>query len=129
MSYLEQASSYSLTVGPGVADPFIGRCAEFPDLIGAGDTAAEAVEQLVECIAAVLEILADDGEAAPLPLAGASGVLHLRVPRSLHRELQQRADLEGVSLNQTAALLLTRALQASSTVPAPRQPGRPRRAS
>jgi predicted HicB family RNase H-like nuclease len=39
----------------------------------------------------------------------ASGKLNLRIPLSLHRELQRRARREQVSLNQLATMLLARA--------------------
>lgn len=38
---------------------------------------------------------------------GYSGKLSLRVPRSLHKELAERAKLEGVSLNQYALYKLS----------------------
>lgn len=47
----------------------------------------------------------DDGTTVPLEefkrsLEGYSGKLVLRIPRSLHRELKEAAEIEGVSLNQ-----------------------------
>ncbi len=67
--------------------------AEFPDLqgcIGAGNTIEEAI---------------------PAPsmtyLYNYSGKFNLRIPKSLHRDLALKAELEGVSLNTYCIMLLS----------------------
>ncbi len=78
----------------------------YPDLPGCvmhGETMDEAIrlaEQVkTEWIAEALK----QGWSLPdpsLPVSAMSGRITLRVPRSLHRRMAERADQEGVSLNQ-----------------------------
>ena len=54
----------------------------------------------------------DDGSLVPLEdfmksLEAYSGKVHLRIPRSLHKRLVERARIEGVSLNQYALYKLS----------------------
>lgn len=106
--YLEQARRYTITVSAGsdATEPYVARAVEFPYTCGVGDTPEEAAATLVEMIADAVEVLVAEGRPVPAPLSGYTGLLHLRVPRSLHQALALRAAAEGVSLNAAAAAIL-----------------------
>lgn len=101
-----------------LADPDGGYAIEYPDLPGcitqveSIDEVGPAAQEIHELwIAAALE------NGTPIPPAtfpeSYSGKFLLRVPKSLHRRLVERARLEGVSLNQLAQSILAEALGAS----------------
>ena len=70
------------------------------------------MSELSTVLEMVVETLAEDNE--PLPAAAvqpaASGQFRLRVPRSLHVQLVNRAEVEGVSLNTLAVTLLAQGI-------------------
>jgi predicted HicB family RNase H-like nuclease len=59
-----------------------------------------------------LEVAYEDGQDIPLPreLDQYSGKFFIRTPKSLHRRLDQLADMEGVSLNQFLVSTLSKAV-------------------
>jgi antitoxin HicB len=59
-----------------------------------------------------LEVAYEDGQDIPLSreLDQYSGKLFIRTPKSLHRRLDQLADMEGISLNQFLVSTLSRAV-------------------
>lgn len=83
---------------------FIAVCPDFPGLSAFGDTPAEAVEELDVAVELAIEEYEAEGRPLPAPSAAQeySGQFRLRLPRSLHAELAQRAELEGISLNALA---------------------------
>lgn len=98
-----------------------GYLIEVPDLPGCMTAAAtldQAVSQLPEAMALWLGVALERGEPIPEPgqrsggpdLGSYSGRLLVRMPKTLHRRLIERADQEGVSANQLAVALLSRAL-------------------
>lgn len=90
-----------------------GWLAEVPELKGCltdGDTPEEALDNLKEVIETWLEIAHEDNRAIPAPHiyddSEYSGKFTLRTPKSLHRQLVQEAEKEGVSLNQYVLSLI-----------------------
>ena len=77
-----------------------------------GDTAEEALNMIQDAMLAWLEVALEDGLPIPEPRPeeGYSGKFVVRVPRSLHRELVEQAEREGVSLNQYINVVLARAV-------------------
>jgi antitoxin HicB len=75
-----------------------------------GETAEEALASIREAIQLWIETALEDGYEIPEPRAEAkySGKFVVRVPRSLHRELVQTAEREGVSLNQFINVALSK---------------------
>jgi antitoxin HicB len=63
-------------------------------------------------MASWLEVALEDGVEIPEPRDpdAFSGRFLLRIPKSLHAELAERAELEGVSLNQYVSTTLARAV-------------------
>jgi len=85
-----------------------------------GDTAEDALADIREVIPLWIESSLKSGYQIPEPRAEEeySGKFVVRVPRSLHRELVQGADCEGVSLNQFINVALSKAVgQASQAAP------------
>lgn len=66
-----------------------------------GDTWEQAYSELQGVFRTHLEIKLEYGDPIPEPLTDDySGKFNLRIPKSLHRKLAERAELENVSLNQ-----------------------------
>ncbi len=91
-------------------DPEQGFLAEVPDLPGcmtAGETEEEALELLRDAMAGWLTVSLERGLPIPEPKADScSGRILVRTSKTLHRQLAERADNEGVSLNQWIVTLL-----------------------
>ena len=102
--------SYQLAWSP--ADKgYICTCAEFPGVSTFGDDQQTALAEMAVAIEAVIETYAAEGKALPeqREQLAYSGQFRLRIPKSLHAALAERAESEGMSLNSYAALLLSAA--------------------
>jgi predicted HicB family RNase H-like nuclease len=77
-------------------------------LSGFGEEPAEALSELKVAAAAYFESLRKAGKRMPVldKIRPFSGQLRLRMPRSLHAELSQAAENDGVSLNTYLISLL-----------------------
>lgn len=93
---------------------WFARVVEFAGCMTEGSTAEEAFDNLNDAMASWIEVHLEDGDPIPPPLTSDqySGKFLMRVPKTLHRELARRADLEGVSLNQYALVALSRCVGA-----------------
>ena len=95
-------------------DGFLGEVPELPGCLTAGTSEAEALENLQEAMLAWLEAALLAGRRIPMPKTGwensHSGRLLLRMPRTLHHRLAERAEEEGVSLNQLVVAVLAEGL-------------------
>jgi len=88
-----------------IAEPAGGWFVAVKELSGCmseGNTPEEAVEMIRDAMRGWIEISLEEGDPIPEPrnLDDFSGKFVVRVPRSLHRQLVERAEREGVSLNQ-----------------------------
>jgi predicted RNase H-like HicB family nuclease len=88
-----------------VPDPkggFSAELLEFPGCFAEGETANEAYANLEKSASSWIEVALSQGQDIPRPSAnyGYSGRLVLRLPRELHRLASQKANRDGVSLNQ-----------------------------
>lgn len=85
---------------------------ELPGCISQGDTPEEAIEMIHDAMRGWIEVSLEDGDSIPEPrsLDEFSGKFVVRVPRSMHQDLVERSDEEGVSLNQYINTALARAL-------------------
>lgn len=81
---------------------------EFPGCYAEGDTADEALQLLEDAAASWVAVQLANGNAIrePIDLFGASGKIALRIPRGLHKQVAEMAELEACSVNQflTAAI-------------------------
>ena len=74
---------------------------------------AEAVTMLDEAMLLWIAAALEEGEVIPQPTGGRqeySGRMLVRMPKTLHRRLIERAHDEGVSANQLAVALLSKNL-------------------
>ncbi|MUG26051.1 toxin-antitoxin system HicB family antitoxin [Paenibacillus macerans] len=84
--------------------------AELDGCQSTGETFVEAFESVREAMEGYLQVKIDHDDFIPKP-AGEdeySGKFNLRVPKSLHRQLAERAAAENVSLNQYCLYKLSR---------------------
>ncbi len=97
---------YNITVRLGVFDGdacYEARVRELPDIVEYADSAQEAYLLALDAVSTTFQIMADHGRAVPQPIdteSDYSGRVTLRLPRTLHRGLANRAEDEKVSLNQ-----------------------------
>lgn len=93
---------YTIEMVPEPGGGWFVAVRELPGCMSQGDTPDEAIEMIRDAMRAWLSFALEDGTDIPEPreLDEYSGKFLVRVPRSLHRALVQRAESEGVSLNQ-----------------------------
>ena len=86
------------------------RVVELKGCMTEGDTEEEALEALDDAMKGWLEVAIEDKEPIPEPLESRSfsGKFVVRVPRTMHRDLAKRAEIEGVSLNQLVLTALAK---------------------
>jgi antitoxin HicB len=105
---------YRKVIRGDAADGFLAEVPELPGCMTDGETAAEALQNLSEAMAAWFESALEHGDPIPEPwdpdARQFSGRLLVRMPRSLHRRLAERAEEEGVSLNQLAVAAIAEQL-------------------
>lgn len=108
------------------------RIPEFDGCMSDGDTPEEALENVKDAMFEWVYSMIEDGLEVPEPanpLAAYSGRFVLRLPRSLHRQLAERAEAEGVSLNTLCLTLLAGGLgvRAPRAIEEPAPPSKPAR--
>ena len=88
---------------------FIATCSEFPLLSAHGDSREEAVSEFQIVLEMAIESFTEDNIELPKPktTASHSGQFRIRVPKSLHKSLVQRAEEENISLNTYVISLLS----------------------
>jgi len=84
---------------------FLCEVLDYPGCYGDGATPEAAMSDAQNAVIAWKKVADEFGDKA-----GTSGQWRLRVPRSLHRRLHERAKTEGVSLNTLAVSLLAEGL-------------------
>jgi len=103
-----------------IPEPEGGWCVaikELPGCLSEGDTVDEAIEMIHDAMRGWLEISLEEGHDIPEPKLDEdySGKFVVRLPRSLHRQLAEIAEREGVSLNQFINVALARAAERTAT--------------
>ena len=106
---------YPATIKPLSKEDGGGYLVEYLDLPGCiadGDTVEEALKEGEDAVLAWIKSAQSDGEAIPEPTSidQYSGQWRIRVPKSLHAQLDSKAKREGVSLNTLAVALLAQGL-------------------
>jgi antitoxin HicB len=107
----------SYVVRPLSADEgggYLCEVVEFPGCLGDGETPAAAIADAKSALKAWQKTAAEFGGARS---SGSSGQWRLRVPKSLHRRLHERARIEGVSLNTLAVSMLAEGLGGRAAPP------------
>jgi antitoxin HicB len=95
------------------------RVKELRGCMSDGDTPEEAATMIQEAMELWLEVALEDGVPIPEPRPESdySGKFVVRVPRSLHRELVETAEQEGVSLNQYINVTLAQSIGRPASLP------------
>ena len=103
---------YRKVIRGDAQEGFLAEAPELPGCFTAGETEDEALEMLREAMAAWIESALIDGDPVPEPTPDPtySGRVLVRMPKSLHRCLAERAKEEGVSLNQMAVTILAQGI-------------------
>lgn len=95
---------------------FVASVPELEGCFADGDSVEEALSNLEQVLREWLELAVEEHEAIPEPRRQSpdlySGRFSVRLPRSLHRALSERAAAEDSSLNQLVAVFLASALGA-----------------
>ncbi len=83
-----------------------------------GETVEEALKEGEDAVLAWIRAAKEDGEPIPEPrsMDKYSGQWRIRVPKSLHAQLDAKAKLEGVSLNTLSITLLTEGITRRNTL-------------
>ena len=112
MDIKSKASRYEYRVIWSAEDEaFVGRVAEWKLLAAHGDTAAEALQEIMFVVEQALELCVEQGnDKYPQPFADRkfSGKFQVRLTPDLHRSLVARAEEQGVSLNHFVSTALSR---------------------
>lgn len=98
------ALPYTIEVVKDEGDDYSGwfaRVVELPGCMTQADNFTELSEMIREAMTVWLESALEDGETIPMPrsVEDYSGRFVIRIPKSLHKELVEVAEREGVSLN------------------------------
>ncbi len=93
------------------------RVPDLPGCMSHGATLEEAMRNVEEAKRVWMEARIEAGLPIPEPVAEArySGRLLIRAPKSLHQRLAERAQREGVSLNQLVVYLLSQQVSGASS--------------
>jgi antitoxin HicB len=91
---------------------WFARVLELPGCMTTGRTEADALANLHDAMKAWVTAALEIGDSVPEPASvdQYSGKFMVRLPRSLHRDLVRRADVEGVSLNALVTTSLAAAI-------------------
>jgi antitoxin HicB len=104
---------YTIEILKDKGDNYSGwfaRVVELPGCMTQADTFAELSDMIREAMAVWIETALEDGETIPMPrsVEDYSGRFVIRIPKSLHRELVEMAEREGVSLNTYVNVALSK---------------------
>jgi len=103
---------YTIELTPEPEGGWFVSVKELPGCMSQGDTPEEAIQMIRDAMSGWIEVALEDGDSIPEPreLDDYSGKFVVRVPRSLHRDLIETAEREGVSLNQYICMTLARSV-------------------
>jgi predicted RNase H-like HicB family nuclease len=99
---------YPVTLSPDPEGGYVAQIKDLPGCLSQGETLEEAMTNINEARELWIETVYEVGDEIPLPSTDEaySGKLLVRMPKSLHRHLVEKAEVEGVSLNQYIVYLL-----------------------
>jgi antitoxin HicB len=101
---------YPITIHIAPEGGFVAEIEDLPGCLAQGETLEETYAEIEVARKLWLETTYEDAQDIPLPRDDRdySGKFIVRVPKSLHRQLDVLADREGVSLNQYLVSELSR---------------------
>lgn len=94
--------SYARRLVPDETGGYVASIHEFPGCIAEGDTAEEAISNLDKAAESWIEAALFNHYKIrePVSFHGYSGKIALRIPRGLHKQIAELAELEETSINQ-----------------------------
>lgn len=100
--------AYARRLIPDESGGYVASILEFPGCVAEGETAEEALQHLDEAAESWLEVALSHGQEVrdPIEFGGYSGKIALRIPRSLHKQVAEMAELEGSSVNQLLVMAI-----------------------
>jgi|SRR6185437_5826966 antitoxin HicB len=100
---------YARRLVPDETGGFVASILEFPGCIAEGDSPEEAMANLNAAAASWVEVALANGYAFrdPIEYDGYNGKVALRLPRSLHRQVAELAELEASSINQLLVMAIS----------------------
>lgn len=104
---------YRIVLHPADEGGYVVEILELPGCLSQGETIEEALEMIEDAKRAWLEAALGEGLEIPEPARDTeeySGKLNIRIPKSLHRILSEKAKEENVSLNQYINYQLSRGI-------------------
>lgn len=103
---------WTFVLVPDQESGFTIKVAELPGCMSQGETVEEAYAMIRDALEAWLSVALEDGQVIPEPGDDDqySGKFQVRVPKSVHRKLAERAKAEDASLNLFCATTLARAV-------------------
>ena len=102
---------YRVVLHPAEEGGYVVEIAELPGCISQGETVDEAYRMIQDAKICWLETAIEDGIEIPEPIRiqdEYSGKINIRIPKSLHRLLSEKAKDDKVSLNQYIMYQLSR---------------------
>lgn len=111
--YMGLPYTIKLIRDPNPEDPgWVARVVELPGCITQGDTLDELEEMIADAMRGWIAVAIEEGLPVPepMPIQEYSGKFVVRVPKSLHRELVEAAEKDGVSLNAFVNVALGKAV-------------------
>ncbi len=94
--------AYARRLVPDETGGYVASIQEFPGCIAEGDTPQEAIQNLDQAAASWVYVALSNGYEIrdPVSFYGYSGKIALRIPRGLHKQVAELAELEETSVNQ-----------------------------
>ena len=99
---------------------WFARIVELPGCMTQAESRDEVLAMIQDAMRGWIEVALEDGQTIPEPATDEaySGKFVVRVPRSLHRQLADAAQCEGVSLNAYVNVALAKAIGETAAPPA-----------
>ncbi|MBZ4687479.1 MAG: antitoxin HicB [Clostridia bacterium] len=110
---------YKIVLYPAEEGGYVIEIPSLPGCISQGETVQEALEMIQDAKKLWLETAIEDNIEIPEPSKGVdeySGKINLRMPKSLHKTLAEKAHEEKVSLNQYINYQLARGISYQNKV-------------
>lgn len=94
--------AYARRLVPDETGGYVASIQEFPGCVAEGDTPDAAIQNLDKAAASWVQVALSNGFEIrdPVSFHGYSGKIALRIPRGLHKQVAELAELEGSSINQ-----------------------------
>ena len=103
---------YQVVLNPAIEGGYVAEIPELPGCLSQGENAEEALAMILDAQKSWIKTALAKGMEIPEPrgVEAYSGKFNIRMPKSLHRALSEKAREENISLNQLIIYQLSRGL-------------------